>query len=88
MSNPKSLSTVDFAEPIEPYNLKFFVVGNDDTIDGVRYQNHISPYFATAEQARAFKDAALGQYPNCYCMAYTTYYRSENDSNRLELLGL
>lgn len=76
-----------FVTEDEPFNLIFHVVGNDDRIGGVRYQSHISPYFATADQARAFKADALEQYPDCYCMAHTAYYRSEDDSNRLELLA-
>ncbi|MFU8789516.1 MAG: hypothetical protein ACNA7G_10830 [Methylobacter sp.] len=83
MSNSASLDN----ELPEPYNVTFFVVSNDEIINGCRYQSYISPLFATIEQARAFKADAIEQYPDCYCGGGTAFYRGENDSNRLELLA-
>lgn len=71
----------------EPYNVTFFVVSNADIINGAKHHNFISPFFATIEQARAFKADAMAQYPDCYCSRYEAYYRAENEGNRLALLA-
>lgn len=71
----------------EPYNLTFFVVSNNFDESYGRHQRFISPFFATVDQAYDFKDAALAEYPYCFVMGHVAYYRSEDDSNRLELLA-
>jgi len=84
----QTLPTSFYEELPEPFNVSFFVVSNDTRIDGRNCQHYISPLFATLEQAREFKAQATGQYPDCYLWGGTAYFLSEDDSNRLELLGL
>jgi hypothetical protein len=71
---------------LDRYSVTCFAV-IDPEIDGkTQHHTRISPWLATFAQAEQCKAQKLADFPACYISEFKTYFKSEFEDGRLELL--
>ncbi|MDP2364008.1 MAG: hypothetical protein Q8M94_09595 [Ignavibacteria bacterium] len=75
----------EYRRLVDQYSVNFFAVHHGG--QGKSEHSVISPLFATREQADEFKARSEDKYPDCFIGHYVSYFTSEHNERRQELLA-